>query len=105
VVPADAVAAAGQGNTLAGAKKLESIPGKDQKKGDSEEAEGEGVDVGLSGGEFVVTPEQLKAIGGGDIEKGRLAMNIFVHLMRAQMMKQMESMPAPAAPGEGMQNV
>lgn len=92
VIPADIVSAAGDGNTAAGFKKLEAMfpPPPVQR------ADGGKVPIVAAGGEFVVHPEHVKKLGGGDMKRGHKALDDFVNLMRKKTIKKLSKLPGPA---------
>lgn len=114
VMPADVVAGLGQGNSLAGAKVMDQIlktgpygtglprgaAGAHLPKAPAPMhlASGGQVDkvpVSLSGGEYVLSPEQVAAWGGGDIKKGHEAIDRFINAIRAETIKKMRKLPPP----------
>lgn len=99
VIPADIVSGMGQGNTLAGAKILDAIfrghaapPSK---------AEGGGVGTGrripviVAGGEYVVPPDRVRSIGGGDPTKGHKNLDSFVRRNRAKLVRRLKTLDGP----------
>ncbi len=115
VLPADLVSGIGHGNSLAGGKILDSMfksgpygmalphagggrgpprppPAFHMKAGG---VPPEKVDVMLAGGEYVVEPEAVLAIGGGNAKRGHRILDAFVKHMRAKTIKQMSSLPGP----------
>lgn len=98
VIPADVVSAHGAGNTQNGAKNLDRLFG-DKAQGF---AAGGGapqpsplVPVALSGGEFVVDPPRVAAIGHGDIDYGHDILDEFVKHSRDQHVKTLKKLPGP----------
>ncbi len=92
VIPADCVAALGEGNTGAGFEKLTKNFGKPGRR---EYPEGS-VPIKISDGEFVVTPEQVAALGKGDMEQGHRILDSLVKKIRAQHIQTLSSLPPPA---------
>jgi hypothetical protein len=93
VIPADIVSGLGEGNTLAGMKIMEqmfpnSSPGK------APMARG-GVPIVAAGGEFVVSPEDVAAVGQGDLEHGHKVLDAFVKKSRKQIVKTTSKLPGP----------
>lgn len=112
VIPADIVSASGEGNTMAGFKIMrrtfggapyagsesvynqsgtpynEPLPGK---------AEGgvATVPIVAAGGEHVISPEEVVAIGGGDLETGHRVLDEFVKRLRKETIKTLKSLPGP----------
>jgi hypothetical protein len=104
VLPADVVSGLGEGNTLAGAKLLAStLPEAaamaakgaiGRAMGGLAEAEDE-LEVRLSGGEYLVAPEQVALIGEGDVKAGASALDQLVHSVRGQTTKTLTKLPPP----------
>lgn len=104
VIPADVVSGLGQGNTLAGAKMLHTtLPRAAEMASRGEVAlaaggmadEDDGIEVRLSGGEYQVAPDQVLAIGGGDVHEGARALDALVQAVRSQTKRSIEQMPPP----------
>jgi len=119
VVPADVVSGLGQGNTMAGTKTLEamfktgpygttmpkmrrpSLPtGNRRNRGFAEGGEipmgdDSGVDIMAAGGEFIVPPESVAEIGGGDIQHGHDILDAFVQKVRGDTIATMQQLPGP----------
>jgi hypothetical protein len=89
VVPADVVAALGEGNSAAGLAKL----GKQFPAGGR--ANGGSVPIQISDGEFVVSPQAIAALGGGDAEYGHAIMDAFVLQTRKEHITHLSSLPGP----------
>lgn len=121
VWPADFVAALGEGNSLAGARVLQfmlssgpygtPMPRGGGRRGPppapapyrEPQAKGGGVKdggdqttpVALSHGEFVSTPEEMAAFGGGDVKRGhRIADELVLEVRRRELVK-MKKRPPP----------
>lgn len=102
VLPADIISAAGQGNSLAGARAIKNMvrmkkPRQPRPKGmaDGGPADNDEVDVALSGGEMVLTPEEVAAIGEGDIDLGHSILDKFVKQTRAKNIRTLKRLPGP----------
>lgn len=119
VVPADVVSGLGQGNTMAGTKTLEAMfktgpygttmpkmrrpalpTGNRRNRGFAEGGEvmmGEepGVDIMAAGGEFIIPPESVAEIGGGDIQHGHDILDAFVQKVRGDTIATMQQLPGP----------
>lgn len=100
VVPADVVSGLGQGNTKAGAVLLSKIlpqqlPGFASGGEASPDDKSDPIPIVAAGGEYVVPPETVKAIGGGDIDKGHDILDKMVRNIRVTVAKQMMKLPGP----------
>lgn len=94
IVPADVVSGLGQGNTLAGAKALDSITGVvPQKSGHF--ASGGMVPIIVAGGEYHITPDKVAKIGKGNVKHGHQILDEFVKHIRKKTTKEMSSLPGP----------
>ena len=112
ILPADVVSGLGQGNTAAGAKmwadvlklhmpkgrpKMPPLPGAagGMAAGGVGQAGGEDTDIVVAGGEVVVSPECVAAIGGGDPDEGKKVLNDAVLSVREQVQEHSKSLPGP----------
>lgn len=103
VLPADVVSGLGEGNTLAGAKVLHaSLPEAAEMASAGRVARAAGgrvdddeIEVKLSGGEFLVSPEQVAAIGEGDVEGGARALDELVAAVREHSRAAVDRMGPP----------
>lgn len=111
VIPADVVSSVGQGNSMAGANAFNhmfksgpygaSLPsgGGIAKPIRQKFAEGgevdKPVDIVAAGGEFVVPPEHVERIGGGDMDRGHEILDRMVHHIRKKTIKTLRKLPAP----------
>jgi hypothetical protein len=123
VLPADFVSGLGEGNTIAGFAHMHRMFGGnprgagatpyrgvggpynsgshpyDQAKGPYGMARGghaKGVPIVAAGGEFVLSPEQVREAGGGDLERGHRVLDKWVLLMRKDLIKTLKKLPGPA---------
>lgn len=114
VLPADHVSHLGQGNSQAGMATLDnlfksgpyntSLPkmgrGSTIPKGPKAKfADGgtvEDVPIMAAGGEYVLDPEQVMAIGGGDLDMGHKILDKWVLDTRKQNIKTLKGLPGPA---------
>jgi hypothetical protein len=96
VVPADVVSGIGQGNTMAGANALKQALGSHGplRLADGGVA-GDAMDVRLSGGEYVLDPEEVAAIGRGNHGAGAEVLDGLVHAVRTHAVKTMRELPPP----------
>lgn len=108
VFPADVVSGLGQGNTLAGKSMLETMfktgpygtalkRTKGYKKGKFADggAVNDGVDIIAAGGEYIVDPDTVAAIGEGDLEFGHDILDQFVKSVRSKTIQDLTNMPGP----------
>jgi hypothetical protein len=100
VIPADVVSGYGEGNTMAGFKRLNMTFGhkggapKGRAEGGAAMA-GEPVPIVAAGGEYVIHPDVIVNIGGGDIERGHKELDDFVNSSRAKTVKTLQKLPGP----------
>lgn len=92
VIPADVVAACGDGNTLAGHRVIESVFGPASPS----RASGGAVPIRISDGEHVLTREQVAAQGRGNHEQGCRVLDRWVKDTRAKNIKHLRGLPGPA---------
>lgn len=119
VLPADIVSGLGEGNTLAGNRIIEkmlldgSISGKSaggvahalshtQKLKDKYGIRGPYHDdetlvpVIVAGGEYIIPPEKVLEIGGGDMDQGHSVLDKFVISQRRALREKLAKLPGPA---------
>lgn len=105
IIPADIVSGLGQGNTEAGARVLNGMFGGKERTTPSTPAfrhggayrKGGGVPIKTSNGEYMLTPEQVKRIGRGDLRRGHDVLDRFVARTRENIIGQMKRLPGPKA--------
>jgi hypothetical protein len=109
VIPADIISAMGEGNTMAGFKVantiftqvpgLSGMPGVDAQLGMPGKAEGGSigppVPIVAAGGEYVVHPDDVSRIGGGNMDRGHKELDTFVKKMRAKTVQTLRKLPPP----------
>lgn len=104
VIPSDIVSGLGEGNTLAGMRILENLFPKPLRAGKiKRHAEipaprmnrGGAVPIAAAGGEYIIDPETVAEIGGGDLERGHATLDEFVMRARQNIIQQMASLPPP----------
>lgn len=119
VIPADIISAMGEGNSMAGFKVAKDIFGQSfygkKKAGAGMPYDGGSMPYGVSvphkasggevatvpivaaGGEFVIPPEDVVHIGGGDLDHGHQILDEFVKRYRAKTIKTLKALPGPKA--------
>lgn len=114
VVPADVVSAMGQGNTMAGARSLNNLLGMNPynaaggrpPRGRGMTAKRMGrfadgghadhdVDVNISGGEYIVPPEAVEKLGGGDMDYGHEILDALAMEVRSKNISHLSKLPPP----------
>ena len=96
VIPADIISAMGEGNTMAGFRVADQIFG-DQMGivGKAMGGSAEGVPIVAAGGEYVIHPENVTRLGGGDMDHGHRVLDSFVKKMRAKTVQTLKNLPGP----------
>lgn len=109
VIPADLVSGLGEGNTIAGFKHLRRMFGGNPYNGNSPEPYGQGktpygmakggtakgVPIVAAGGEFVLSPDQVREAGGGDLDTGHKVLDAFVLRMRKELIHTLKHLAPP----------
>jgi hypothetical protein len=124
VIPADIVSGIAQGNSNAGAFMLQNVFGKPMRAvsrfggmpappprftepiqgpaakrggrtGKGHPHEGEPTPILAAGGEFIVSPEGVRKVGGGDLTQGHDALDAWVVSKRKEIAKEMLKLPGP----------
>src|SRR5882762_3275509 len=121
VLPADIPSALGQGNTMAGGTILDKMfnrgpygmnlpksrggsgPPKMARLSSLTKVRKSGYADGgdthakiiAAGGEYIIHPDQVASIGGGDIDKGHKVLDAFVNHVRKQHIATLKSLPGP----------
>lgn len=112
VIPADIVGALGEGNTIAGFKRMRRMfsgnpygggetpyGGHGGPYGEPLKADGGEVDAGVpivaAGGEYVLSPQEVQQAGDGDISLGHKVLDDFVNQYRAKTVKVLQKLPSP----------
>lgn len=104
VIPADIVSGLGEGNTLAGTKILENMfppplrAGKIKRHSEIPAPSrhmGGAVPIAAAGGEYIIAPETVAEIGGGNLEQGFKTLDEFVKLVRANTIATLSTLPEP----------
>jgi hypothetical protein len=94
VIPADIVAAAGDGNTLNGHRVLDRLFGSSAAA--AARARGGPVPIRISDGEHVLTAEQVARCGSGNHDQGCRVLDRWVKDTRAKNIKRLKGLPGPA---------
>lgn len=55
-----------------------------------------GVPIVAAGGEYVVHPDAVREVGGGDMDAGHAVLDEFVKRMRKELIKTLKKLPGPA---------
>lgn len=108
VIPADVVSGLGQGNTISGGHLLDNMFGgmKPMKSGHtmprapkntimSSGGATHHVPIMAAGGEYVVHPDIVAHIGGGDHKKGHRVLDQMVKNVRNHTIKTLQKLPSP----------
>ena len=114
VIPADIIGAMGEGNTMAGfkiARRMFSAKPYSQEKqpyssADAPYAQGKPytaraaggetpVEIVAAGGEYVISPEDVTHLGGGDIDHGHEILDNFVTGYRKKTIETLKKLPGP----------
>ena len=108
VIPADIISASGEGNTIAGFKHARRVFGGTPRGGGAQPyghtggpygmASGgaaSGVPIVAAGGEHVLTPDQVREVGGGDLDMGHRVLDEFVKRMRKELIGTLKKLPGP----------
>ena len=119
VIPADVVSSHGEGNTIAGFKVMRRLFGgtpygghggpysqgagpygealQNSRGGRAQDGAGDaGVPIVAAGGEYVIGPEAVRAVGRGDPKLGCSVLDEFVKKSRARNIKTLQKLPGPA---------
>lgn len=117
VIPADIISGMGEGNSMAGFKVAKSIftapnrtagtpygeSGLPYGAASPQKADGGEVDQGgepltpivAAGGEYVLHPDDVTHIGGGNIDDGHKILDEYVKQFRAKTVKTLKALPGP----------
>ena len=107
VIPADVVNHFGEDNTEAGHRVLDALF-KGSQVAALHRAAGPAagrqplIPIAAAGGEFVVPPETVAHIGGGDMKRGHAILDAFVRNSRAEHIKTLKGLPGPQGASKGM---
>lgn len=90
VIPADIISAMGEGNTMAGFHIANKVFGQQQTSPDDQP-----VEIVAAGGEYVISPENVARVGGGDLDAGHSNLDGFIKSYRAKTIKTLSKLPGP----------
>jgi hypothetical protein len=97
VIPSETVSHLGENNTNAGMEVLNSMFGPESEIGGGASAgETNPVPINAAGGEFVIAPEVVATIGGGDIKRGHEILDQWIMGKRKQHISTLRKLPGPA---------
>lgn len=97
VLPSETISHLGENNTEAGyeiAKRM--FPDSGRRSVSLKRASGGAVPVVTAGGEFVVSPSDVRRVGSGDIDHGHKILDHFVMLQRQKHIETLKSLEPPA---------
>lgn len=63
---------------------------------DNNSPNGSLVPIMAAGGEFVLSPDQVMKVGGGDLKKGHETLDTWIKLQRQKHIKTLKNLPGPA---------
>jgi len=114
VLPADVISGApgAEGNTMAGFAHARRVFGGVPRSGGEQpynhtggpygmshgghaDSDDPGVPIVAAGGEYVLHPDQVREIGGGDLDRGHQVLDAFVKKVRAENIKTLKNLPGP----------
>lgn len=106
ILPADTLSGIGQGNSQAGAKMMrqavdyslkQHAPGNGMARGGAQHGhkDKESSPVILAGGEMILTPDEVAAIGGGDATKGHDILDKMILDVRKKTAAKLRRLPGP----------
>lgn len=101
VIPADVVSGVGEGNTENGFRVFSkmlglpdsAVPGALQRADGGKV--GSAVPIMAAGGEIVVPPNVVSAVGGGDTKRGHQILDHMVRALRKEHIKTLSKLPGP----------
>jgi hypothetical protein len=113
VLPADILSAGGEGNTIAGFKHAKRVFGGNpyggsgatpygqgkgpygMAKGGTADSDGSGVPIVAAGGEYVIHPDSVREVGGGNLDTGHKVLDEFVKRIRKELIGTLKNLPGP----------
>lgn len=97
VLPSETVSHLGENNTEAGYRVAKQMfPHSGRRTIKIKRAKGGAVPVVTAGGEFIVSPRDVKRIGGGDLAHGHKILDHFVIMQRKNHIETLNSLEPPA---------
>lgn len=94
VIPADIVSGLGEGNTMAGQKHLSTMFGGPEH-GMEMTATQKPIPIIVAGGEYVLSPADIKKLSNGDVSKGHKMLDEFVRDQRKKLISTLKKLPNP----------
>lgn len=118
VIPADIISAMGEGNTIAGFKHMRRMfggipyggagsmpygqgagpygePVQRAAGGQTEQSQDPGVAIVAAGGEYVLSPDEVRKAGDGDLDMGHRVLDEFVKRYRRETIKTLKNLAPP----------
>lgn len=110
VIPADIVSSMGEGNTIAGFKHMRRMFGGAPYGGGGNPygqgagpygehmatgGDAESVPIVAAGGEYVLSPKQVRLAGDGDLEMGHRVLDEFIKRKRTETVNTLKKLPGP----------
>lgn len=95
VIPSDIVSAIGDGNSVFGHTALGKMFPKSMKKRKNRK-DGGGVDIAVSDGEFIVSPDDVLDVGHGNEELGHKLLNEYIEDVRSKNIERTKNIGKPA---------
>ena len=94
IIPSDIVSGIGEGNTLHGMQIIEHMFPHPHGPGATSHADP--VPVAVAHGEVSISPEQLEAKFGGNLEHAHAAMDHWIKIERKKIIQTLQKLPGPA---------
>ena len=95
VIPADIISAMGEGNTMAGFRIARKVFGRSGGVARAAGGQVDAVPIVAAGGEYVISPQDVAILGGGNIDAGHAELDDFVKKMRAHTVRTLQTLPGP----------
>lgn len=84
-----------EGGPFSGAMNMIGITPYSHKASGGRAEDGNAVPIVAAGGEYVVSPDEVEAIGNGSIDDGHKILDAFVKKMRKKTIRTLQSLPGP----------